>query len=183
MTTARRAALGLAPAALDLLNACAAPEPRRVHSLKPADATLILRSIDMPVYVDFSLRSGPSAQPCDGFEKVGTVRDGGGGKLLPWIAELGQWWNRAPGELQTSVPAGQRLDIKGYGAWYGPTTRGSCGPLVAAFVPASSHTYRVEFVWAGLSACSIRVSDTTHPSGVSDMPVHTYGCPSPPFGP
>ena len=55
-----------------LLVGCAAPGPQRTYVGKSNDATLIVRSTNMPMNVSFSVSS--STRSCDGFESAVRAR-------------------------------------------------------------------------------------------------------------
>jgi hypothetical protein len=153
------------------------PDPPRNYVGKSNDAILVVRSTDMPMGVEFSVSA--SAKACDGFESIGVVRDSGRGVLLPWIARLTDRLSSAPVERRASIPAGQVVQVKGYGSWRDSAGSGYCGPLVAKFPVVSGSTYLVEFVWKGTSACSIRVADTSVAGDVRPVPFERGVCPRP----
>jgi hypothetical protein len=157
-----------------LLLGCAAPDPQRTYVGKSNDAKLIVRSANMPMNVAFSVSS--STKSCEGFERIGTVRDSGRGVLLPWIANLTERASRVPVEQQAAIPAEQVIQVKGYGHWMDSGGNGRCGPLVAKFSVDPGTTYLVEFVWAGTSACSMRVSDISVATEVRPVPFERGFC-------
>jgi hypothetical protein len=162
--------------ALAAISGCAVSDPDRRYAEQPTDAKIIFRSINMPMNVDFSVSS--STAGCKGFERVGLVRDEGKGVLLPWIVKLTGKFNKIPGELQAAVPGDVRMQVKGFGSW----DAGKCGPVAATFPTRAGDTYLVEFVWSGISACSMRVSDVTVPSQAKAVGASYQSCPRAMFG-
>jgi hypothetical protein len=165
---------------LAALGGCATPEPPKNFGANPGDPRLILKSTNMPMNVDYSISAGE--KPCDDFEKVGTVRDSGRGVLLPWIANMSETFNKTPTKLETTIPGGKDIQVKAYGNWFDSTSKGFCGPIVTKFPANASRTYLVEFVWAGTSACSVRVSDITDPTSAKSVAATAHDCPRPLFG-
>jgi hypothetical protein len=167
-------ALALALAAaitLAAITGCAVPDPDRLYTAQDNDAKVVLRSIGMPMNVDFSISSKSDA--CQGFERVGLVRDEGRGVLLPWIANLSSRLNRVPGELRAQVPGDSLIQVKGLGVW----DAGRCGPVAASFPTQKSDTYLVEFVWTGTASCSLRASDITVPTQTKPVAARYRLCP------
>ena len=157
-----------------LITACASIDPPRNYVAQSNDAKLTFRSVNMPMEAGFSVSSSP--KPCEGFERVGLVRDGGRQVLLPWIANLSDRLNRIPTSLEARAPSGKELQVKGLGSWFNGASRSSCGPLAAKFVPIESGSYLVEFVWSGTSACSMRVSNVTIPDKPELVPTQRLAC-------
>lgn len=164
-------------ALVTLLSACAMPDPPRNYTAQANDARLVLKSINMPMNVDYSVSS--STARCDGFEKVGTVRDSGRGTLLPGIAKMTNVFNKTPTQLDAKVPVDKPVQVKGYGNWFDGASKGACGPLVAKFSVDPSASYLVEFVWSGTVACTLRVSDVSDPAAVKPVPAQMDSCPKP----
>lgn len=116
----------------------------------------------MPMNVEYSV--GPVELACKELGKAGTVRDKGKAVLLPWIVKLTEKLNRVPDQIETIVPAQVAVQVAAYGSWYDSTSKGHCGPVNMAFLPAEKHTYLVEFIWRGTSACGSKVFDVTDPT-------------------
>src|SRR2546427_8564470 len=60
----------------------------------------------MPMSASFSISSATTA--CEGFEFAGSVRDGGEGVLLPWIAALSNKLSGVPTVQEAAVPADRK---------------------------------------------------------------------------
>jgi hypothetical protein len=156
---------------LAAISGCAVPDPDRNYTVQDNDAKVVLRSIGMPMNVDFSISSKFDA--CQGFERVGLVRDEGRGVLLPWVANLSSRLNRVPGELRAQVPGDSLIQVKGMGVW----DAGRCGPVAASFPTQKGDTYLVEFVWTDTASCSLRVSDITVPTQPQPLAAKYRLCP------
>lgn len=162
---------------VSVLAGCAI-EPRRNYTPQPKDATLHLRSTGMPMSAGFSISSASTA--CEGFEFAGSVRDGGEGVLLPWIAALSNKLNGVPTVREAAVPTDAPVQVKGFSSWQDQYSRGSCGPVTKRFTPAADGVYRVEFVWAGMRKCGLRIVDISRPDEPREVLGESLICPRPP---
>ncbi|WP_313282752.1 hypothetical protein [Delftia tsuruhatensis] len=160
-----------------LLAGCAI-EPRRNYTPQPKDATLHLRSTGMPMSASFSISSASTA--CEGFEFAGSVRDGGEGVLLPWIAALSNKLSGVPTVREAVVPADAPVQVKGFSFWQDQYSSGSCGPVAKRFTPTADGVYRVDFVWAGMRKCGLRIVDISRPDEPREVPGAPLICPRPP---
>ncbi|MBK0112320.1 MULTISPECIES: hypothetical protein [unclassified Delftia] len=153
-------------------------EPRRNYTPQPKDATLHFRSTGMPMSAGFSISSASTA--CEGFEFAGSVRDGGEGVLLPWIAALSNKLSGVPTVREAAVPADAPVQVKGFSSWQDQYSRGSCGPVTKRFTPTADGVYRVDFVWAGMRKCGLRIVDISRPDEPREVPGAPLICPRPP---
>jgi hypothetical protein len=134
-----------------------------------------MRSTGMPMNVDYSI--GAAELSCKELKKVGTVRDKGENVLLPWIVKLTEKLSSVSDQLETSVPAGQAVQVASYGNWQDTKSKGNCGPVIMSFLPEDKHTYLVEFVWQGTASCMSRVYDVTDPASKVAVPAVPKTCP------
>lgn len=153
-------------------------EPRRNYTPQPKDAILHLRSTGMPMSASFSISSASTA--CEGFEFAGSVRDGGEGVLLPWIAALSNKLSGVPTVREAAVPADAPVQVKGFSFWQDQYSSGSCGPVAKRFTPTADGVYRVDFVWAGMRKCGLRIVDISKPDEPREVPGTPLICPRPP---
>ncbi|MFG0785028.1 hypothetical protein [Delftia tsuruhatensis] len=153
-------------------------EPRRNYTPQPKDAILQLRSTGMPMSASFSISSASTA--CEGFEFAGSVRDGGEGVLLPWIAALSNKLSGVPTVREAAVPADAPVQVKGFSFWQDQYSSGSCGPVAKRFTPTADGVYRVDFVWAGMRKCGLRIVDISRPDEPREVPGEPLICPRPP---
>lgn len=153
-------------------------EPRRNYTPQPKDAILHLRSTGMPMSASFSISSASTA--CEGFEFAGSVRDGGEGVLLPWIAALSNKLSGVPTVREAAVPADAPVQVKGFSFWQDQYRSGSCGPVAKRFTPTADGVYRVDFVWAGMRKCGLRIVDISKPDEPREVPGTPLICPRPP---
>ncbi|MCP4017009.1 MULTISPECIES: hypothetical protein [Delftia] len=153
-------------------------EPRRNYTPQPNDATLHLRSTGMPMSASFSISSATTA--CEGFEFAGSVRDGGEGVLLPWIAALSNKLSGVPTVQEAAVPADAPVQVKGFSFWQDQYSSGSCGPVAKRFTPTADGVYLVDFVWAGMRKCGLRVVDISRSDEPREVPGAPLICPRPP---
>lgn len=153
-------------------------EPRRNYTPQPKDATLHLRSTGMPMSASFSISSASTA--CEGFEFAGSVRDGGEGVLLPWIAALSNKLSGVPTVREAAVPADAPVQVKGFSFWQDQYRSVSCGPVAKRFTPTADGVYRVDFVWAGMGKCGLRIVDISKPDEPREVPGTPLICPRPP---
>lgn len=165
-------------ACLSVVVAGCAIEPRRNYTPQPKDATLHLRSTGMPMSAGFSISSASTT--CEGFEFAGSVRDGGEGVLLPWIAALSNKLSGVPTLQEAVVPADVPVQVKGFSSWQDQYSRGSCGPVTKRFTPNADGVYRVDFVWTDMRKCGLRIVDINRPDEPREVPGASLICPRPP---
>lgn len=143
----------------------AKPERTKVSAatkIDPTNALLTFVSSGAPMHVSYEM--SVDEESCEGFKRVGKVFHSGREVLLPWIAKVTEGANkglmRAHTKINKTVPGNQLVQIRAQSSWGG----GSCGPLAVKFIPEPSKSYRIDFAFAGNSACSQRVLDITDPS-------------------
>ncbi|MYM36672.1 hypothetical protein GTP44_16960 [Duganella sp. FT50W] len=152
----------------------AAPE-KQLPPLEAKQARILMRSTGMPMNVNYSVST--SEQSCKEFKDVGVVRDKGEKVLLSWIVKLGEKLSSVPDQLDTVVPAGQSVQVAGWGNWQDSRSKGNCGPEIMSFQPKDQHTYLVEFVWRGTSSCASRVQDVTDAAAKVAVQAERKVCP------
>lgn len=147
---------------------------RSTEPLASDKARILMRSTGMPMNVDYSISA--SEQSCKDFTQIGAVRDKGQKVLSSWIVKLGEKLNSVPDQIETVVPAGQPVQVAGWGNWQDSKSKGNCGPSIVSFQPAQMHTYLVEFVWQGTARCMSRVYDVTDPATRTAVPTERKYC-------
>ncbi len=153
--------------------AAAADEHALDDSLRhvtPGAAKLVLRSSGAGHAVAYSVSTNNEA--CQGFEPVGNVAYSGPGVVFPWIARMTERTRRGLFKTQPyiehQIEPGRSVQVQAIGNWQQgntpatlPMRTGSCGPLVARFLPVTGHVYAVDFVWGSGLSCTQVITDST----------------------